>query len=140
MLLQLQGNTVEVANHHSASRVIQWCLKEGSTADKDRLLGEVKANIVSLSRSKYGRHVVQKVISMSSKEEVPGRYGAVWGGRGGGGGVHGVCSGSAVHQTVTAQQRHQSLYGNVASWSSSSAMTGARLILRDCSTIGCLCL
>jgi hypothetical protein len=70
--LQLQGNTVELANHHSASRVIQWCLREGSPADKARLLGEVRSNIVELSKSKYGRHVVQKVISLAKKEDVPG--------------------------------------------------------------------
>eukprot|EP00882_Tetradesmus_deserticola_P004313 GHRQ01004557.1.p1 GENE.GHRQ01004557.1~~GHRQ01004557.1.p1 ORF type:complete len:193 (+),score=75.81 GHRQ01004557.1:50-628(+) len=72
ILKKLQGNTVELANHHSASRVIQWCLREGSDADKARLLGEVRANVVELSKSKYGRHVVQKVISLASKEEVPG--------------------------------------------------------------------
>jgi hypothetical protein len=72
--LQLQGNSVELANHHSASRVIQWCLREGSAADKARLLGEVRANIVELSKSKYGRHVVQKVISLAKKEDVPGEW------------------------------------------------------------------
>jgi pumilio family protein 6 len=72
--LQLQGNTVELANHHSASRVIQWCLREGSAADKARLLGEVRSNIVELSKSKYGRHVVQKVISLAKKEDVPGEW------------------------------------------------------------------
>jgi pumilio family protein 6 len=71
-MLQLQGNTVELANHHSASRVIQWCLREGSAADKARLLAEVRGNIVELSKSKYGRHVVQKVISLAKKEDVPG--------------------------------------------------------------------
>lgn len=71
--LQVRGVSVELSNHHSASRVIQWCLKEGSPADRSQLLGEVKANIVELSKSKYGRHVVQKIISMASKEEVPGR-------------------------------------------------------------------
>lgn len=74
-LSQLQGNIPELANHHSASRVIQWCLKEGSPADKARLTGEVKSNIVALSKSKYGRHVVQKLINVASKEEVPGEGG-----------------------------------------------------------------
>lgn len=61
-----------LANHHSASRVIQWCLKEGSEADKARLTAEVRTNIVPLAKSKYGRHVVQKLINVAPKEEVPG--------------------------------------------------------------------
>ena len=61
-----------LANHHSASRVIQWCMKEGSEADKARLVAEVRSNIVPLSKSKYGRHVVQKLINIAPKEEVPG--------------------------------------------------------------------
>lgn len=72
ILKKLQGNTAELANHHSASRVLQWCLREGSEADKARLLAEVRAHIVELSKSKYGRHVVQKVISLAKKEDVPG--------------------------------------------------------------------
>jgi len=69
---QLKGNIPELANHHSASRVIQWCLKEGSAADKERLTSEIKSNIVEISKSKHGRFVVQKLINIASKEEVPG--------------------------------------------------------------------
>lgn len=36
------------------------------------LMTEVRANIVVLSKSKYGRHLVQKLITVASKEEVPG--------------------------------------------------------------------
>ncbi len=61
-----------LANHHSASRVIQWCMKEGTDDDKAKLSKEVRANIVPLSKSKYGRHVVQKLINIAPKEEVPG--------------------------------------------------------------------
>lgn len=61
-----------LANHHSASRVIQWCMKEGTDSDKAKLTSEVRANMVPLSKSKYGRHVVQKLINIAPKEEVPG--------------------------------------------------------------------
>jgi len=53
-----KANIPELANHHSASRVIQWCLKEASAADKERLTSEIKANFVEISKSKYGRFVV----------------------------------------------------------------------------------
>lgn len=76
---QVVGNVMGLANHHSASRVIQWCMKEGSEGDKKKLAAEVRANIVPLSKSKYGRHVVQKLINIAPKEEVPGGLGCGWG-------------------------------------------------------------
>ncbi|KAF8073043.1 APUM24 [Scenedesmus sp. PABB004] len=72
ILKKLQGNTVELANHHSASRVIQWCLKEGGAAERARLQAEIRAAVVPLSKSKFGRHVVQKLIALAPKEDVPG--------------------------------------------------------------------
>jgi hypothetical protein len=71
--LQILGKIPELANHHSASRVIQWCLKYATEADKADLLGEIRTAAVPLAKSKYGRFVVQKLISVASKEEVPGR-------------------------------------------------------------------
>jgi pumilio family protein 6 len=73
--VQVCGNVMGLANQHSASRVIQWCLKEGSAADKVKLTAEIRANILLLSKSKYGRHVVQKLINVATKEEVPGEGG-----------------------------------------------------------------
>jgi hypothetical protein len=35
---------------------------------------QVKANIVAMSKSKYGHHLVRKLITVSSKEDVPGVY------------------------------------------------------------------
>lgn len=72
-LLQVHGKVCELGANHSASRVIQFCMKEGSKQDRDKLCAEIKSNIVPLSKSKYGRHLVQKLINVASKEEVPGR-------------------------------------------------------------------
>jgi pumilio family protein 6 len=72
VVLQVCGNVMGLANQHSASRVIQWCLKEGSAADKAKLTAEIRTNILALSKSKYGRHVVQKLINVATKDEVPG--------------------------------------------------------------------
>lgn len=69
---QVCGNVMGLGNHHSASRVIQWCMKEGVDADRAKLTAEVCANIIPLSKSKYGRHVVQKLINLAPKEDVPG--------------------------------------------------------------------
>jgi hypothetical protein len=86
-------------------------MKEGTDSDKAKLTSEVRANMVPLSKSKYGRHVVQKLINIAPKEEVPGGCGmgtqaSLWvlistecveasGGWGGGGG-----------QGVKYQQQH----------------------------------
>jgi hypothetical protein len=72
---QVKGNVPALANHHSGSRVIQWCLKDGRAADRAALAAEVRACVVPLSKSKYGRFVVQKLISVADKGEVPGAPG-----------------------------------------------------------------
>lgn len=70
--LQAKGKLVELSNHHTASRIIQFCVKYGTPAERKFIMEEVKAKIVDLAKSKYGHHLVQKLITVSSKEEVPG--------------------------------------------------------------------
>ena len=71
---QVRGKVPELANHHSASRVLQFVLKEGADADRAAMMAEVQAHLVPLSKSKYGRHLVQKLIGVASKAEVPGAF------------------------------------------------------------------
>ena len=35
---------------------------------------QVKSNMVALAKSKYGHHVVRKLINVSTKEQVPGQF------------------------------------------------------------------
>jgi hypothetical protein len=74
----VRGKVPELANHPSASRVLQFVIKEGGAADRAAMMSEIQAHIVALSKSKYGRHLVQKLISVASKDEVPGACVCVW--------------------------------------------------------------
>ena len=72
VLAKTRGKIVELANHHSASRVIQFCARDGAAADRKALLAEAREQMVPLAKSKYGHHLVQKIIAVAPKEEVPG--------------------------------------------------------------------
>jgi hypothetical protein len=70
------GKAPELAAHHSASRVLQFALKELPAGGKARaaLVAEVREHALALARSKYGKHVVQRLIAHAQR-----------GGSGGGG-------------------------------------------------------
>lgn len=72
LAVQAKGKLVELSNHHTASRIIQFCVKYGTVPERKAIMEEVKAKIVELAKSKYGHHLVQKLITVSSKQEVPG--------------------------------------------------------------------
>ncbi len=72
VLRKVKGQVPQLAQHHSASRVIQFCLKHASPQDRQALFDETRANVVELAKSKYGHHLVQKLINVASKDEVPG--------------------------------------------------------------------
>ncbi len=71
---QVKGKLLELSSHHTASRVIQFCVKCGGDEERRVVMEEVKANIVELSRSKYGHFLVRKLISAAKKDEVPGEW------------------------------------------------------------------
>lgn len=70
--LQARGKLHELASNHTASRVIQFCAKYGGPEERKAIVEEIRANIVDMSKSKYGRHLVKKLIAVATKEEVPG--------------------------------------------------------------------
>ncbi len=69
---QVKGHIVELANNHTASRVIQFCAKSSAEPERKQLMAEVKDNVVALAKSKYGHFLVQKLVNMAAKEELPG--------------------------------------------------------------------
>jgi hypothetical protein len=72
---QFSGKVLELANQHTASRVIQFCLKEGAPDARGALAKEVRAHASELARSKYGHHLVAKLIAVAPKDDVPGARG-----------------------------------------------------------------
>lgn len=79
LLANLRGKVSELSSNHSASRVIQFCARHGAAPERQVIMAEVKGALVELSKSKHGHFLVQKLINMSKKEEIPGE--GVWGRR-----------------------------------------------------------
>ncbi len=74
---QVSGKLLELCSHHTASRVIQLCVKYGTDADRRAIMEQVRANILELSKSKYGHFLVRKLINTAKKEDVPGGWAGV---------------------------------------------------------------
>ncbi|GIL88103.1 hypothetical protein Vretimale_13967 [Volvox reticuliferus] len=72
ILKKVKGKLLELSNHHTASRVIQFCVKYGGDMDRRTVMDEVRANVVDLSKSKYGHFLVRKLINTAKKDEVAG--------------------------------------------------------------------
>ncbi|GFR43770.1 hypothetical protein Agub_g4884, partial [Astrephomene gubernaculifera] len=72
ILKKVKGKLLELCNHHTASRIIQFCIKFGGDAERRVVMEEVRANVVELSRSKYGHFLVRKLINTAKKDEIPG--------------------------------------------------------------------
>ena len=68
----MSGKLLQLANHHTASRIIQFCAKWGTAKDRTVLLGEVKLNLVELAKSKYGHFLVRKLINSTSNKDPEG--------------------------------------------------------------------
>jgi hypothetical protein len=68
----LHGKVSELVNQHTASRIIQFCLKNGSEEQRASIWSEVKSQILELSKSKHGHHLVQRLIAISKKEDLSG--------------------------------------------------------------------
>jgi hypothetical protein len=71
---QFSGKILELANQHTASRVIQFCLKEGPPEARAAVAAELRAHAVELAKSKYGHYLVVKLINVAPKEDVPGGW------------------------------------------------------------------
>lgn len=72
ILKKAKGKIAELANNHSASRVVQFCIKYGGPRDKQTILEELKDNLLLMAKTKHGHYLVQKVINNCSKDEFPG--------------------------------------------------------------------
>lgn len=73
VLKKIDQRIAELSGNHSASRVVQACIKYGSTEDRQKILKEVQPRLLELSKSPYGHFVVSKLIDVSPKNELPGK-------------------------------------------------------------------
>lgn len=72
--VQVHGKVLELAQNHTASRIIQFCIKYGSAEQKAAIMAEVRASIVELAKSKHGHYLVQKLVTAAKKEDITGKH------------------------------------------------------------------
>lgn len=67
-----KGKIKDLAVKSKASRVVQAMLKNGSKEQQQKIWNECKDHIIEISMSLYGNHVMRKLISIASKEQLSG--------------------------------------------------------------------
>lgn len=70
ILGKIKGRIAELVKNHRASRVVQFCLKEGSDLQRKQIMQEVQESMLELSKDKYGRHLVLKLVNCLPEEHV----------------------------------------------------------------------
>jgi pumilio homology domain family member 6 len=72
ILKKMKGHIAELAGNHTASRVVQACVKHGTATERSAILKEVEPRLLELAKGSYGHFVVSKLIDAASKEELNG--------------------------------------------------------------------
>jgi len=58
----VRGKVNEIILRHDASRVVQGCIKCGTTEQKRAICEELYGHILRLSKSKHGYHIPERMI------------------------------------------------------------------------------
>ncbi|KAK2818851.1 hypothetical protein Q5P01_024412 [Channa striata] len=66
----VRGKIKQMAFAHDSVRVLQCFVQFGSHEQRQEVFNELKDDIISLSKSQYGRHVVKKLLMYGNKEVV----------------------------------------------------------------------
>ncbi|XP_055488778.1 pumilio homolog 3 [Leucoraja erinacea] len=66
----VHGNIKNIAFSHDSARVIQCYLQFGNEEQRQEVFVELKEHLVELSKSKYGRHIVKKILMYGNKQQV----------------------------------------------------------------------
>ncbi|XP_043574467.1 pumilio homolog 3 isoform X2 [Chiloscyllium plagiosum] len=66
----VHGNIKNIAFAHDSARVIQCYVQFGDEKQRQEVFEELKEHLVSLSKSKYGRHIVKKILMYGTKQQV----------------------------------------------------------------------
>ncbi|XP_006881429.1 PREDICTED: pumilio domain-containing protein KIAA0020 homolog [Elephantulus edwardii] len=66
----IRGKIKTIAFAHDTTRVIQCYIQYGSEEQREEAFGELRDNLVELSKAKYSRNVVKKFLMYGSKAQV----------------------------------------------------------------------
>ena len=70
--MQNAGSLQRLAASPVGSRILQSCVKHGSTEQRKQILRELTPQLLELSKSPYAYHVVCKLVDTASKADVEG--------------------------------------------------------------------
>eukprot|EP00058_Branchiostoma_floridae_P020525 XP_002606015.1 hypothetical protein BRAFLDRAFT_269781 [Branchiostoma floridae] len=65
----IQGRVKELANAHDSVRVMQCCIQFGTLEQRATLFEELKDELVNMSKSKYAKFSVRKLLKYGTKEQ-----------------------------------------------------------------------
>ena len=82
--MQNAGSLQRLAASPVGSRILQSCVKHGSTEQRKQILRELTPQLLELSKSPYAYHVVCKLMDTASKADVEGEI------------HHQLCNGQSV--------------------------------------------
>ncbi|KAJ2524541.1 Pumilio y domain member 6 [Coemansia sp. RSA 2049] len=68
MMALIQGRIKEITFKHDMSRVVQTCLKYGSSSQRASIAEELDGTYLELSRSTYGRHILVRLLKYCPKQ------------------------------------------------------------------------
>ncbi|KAJ1733288.1 Pumilio y domain member 6 [Coemansia sp. Benny D160-2] len=68
MMELIQGRIKEITFKHDMSRVVQTCLKYGSSSQRASIAEELDGTYLELSRSTYGRHILVRLLKYCPKQ------------------------------------------------------------------------
>lgn len=72
ILAKINGRVADLAGSHTASRVVQACVKYGTTEERSAILKQLEPKLLDLAKSPYGRFVVSKLIDVGGKDTLKG--------------------------------------------------------------------
>ena len=58
----LKGKYIDMILKHDASRMVQTCVKYGSSEDRMSIARELQGSFVAVARSKYGKHIIRRLL------------------------------------------------------------------------------
>lgn len=62
----MEGQVLNVVRNPKASRVLQFCLKHTNVEQRQIISKEVQEQLIILAKDKYGKHMLQRMIDVSS--------------------------------------------------------------------------
>lgn len=68
MLQLMDGKMLAMARSHTASRVLQMCVKHGTAAERAKVFAELRPHCLEMAQNVYAHHLVNRMLDTATKE------------------------------------------------------------------------